>query len=147
MWLPIAIMENERRRSKPGDILMEVESKTRGDRKVDWEQKRMDQGVNNCKSLKEHRGANSLLTWESWLTACYASPRKTKPSASHEAVPASEKSLTFALSPSLSPHSCFPVMALTNQVEAFASIAPFSGTGVPDLRAVDQHLLSYQWWH
>lgn len=66
---------------------------------------------------------------------------------SHEAVPASEKFLTSALSSSLSPHSCFPVMALTNQVEAFASIALFSGTGVPDLRAVDQYLLSDQWWH
>ena len=36
MWLPIARMENEKRcRSKPGDILMEGESKRRGDRKVD----------------------------------------------------------------------------------------------------------------
>jgi len=30
MWLPIASMENKRCRSKPGDILMEGESKRRG---------------------------------------------------------------------------------------------------------------------
>ena len=137
----------KRCRSKPGDILMEGKSKRRGDRRVDWEWKEMDQGVNNCKSLKEHSRANSFLTWQSWLIACYASPHKTKQSASREAVPASEKSLTLALSPSLSLHSCFPVMALTNQVEAFASIALFSRTGVPDLRAVDQYLLSDQQWH
>lgn len=40
-----------------------MESKRRGDRKLEWEWKEMYQGVNNCKSLKENSRAKSLLTW------------------------------------------------------------------------------------